>query len=152
MALYFAFPFGVYALAMLYKRHQGNLLKIGISIAGLLVVFVLTNLTVWGPFIVRGGNDTVQDILYRIFPVRRAIFEGKVATFWCMVNHCGLKSLKVNSWDSTLQLSMTTATTLVMCVPSLLMLWLKPTRRNFLFSQIAVCLAFFLFSMQVHEK
>lgn len=96
MALYFALPFGVYALAKLWQRHQGNLLKVSLSIIGLLVVFALTMTIIWSPFIYHGGEKTVHDILYRVFPVRRGIFEGKVATFWCMVNHCGLKFLKVN--------------------------------------------------------
>lgn len=96
MALYFALPFGVFALAKLWSRHQGNYFKIGISIIGLLMIFVLTNLLIWSRFILIGGPETIQDILFRIFPVRRGIFEGKVATFWCMVNHCGLKFLKVN--------------------------------------------------------
>jgi alpha-1,3-glucosyltransferase len=96
MALYFALPFGVYALAKLVNRHKGNYIMIGLSIAGLIAVFIGTLLAVWSPFIYYGGIDTVHDILYRIFPVRRGIFEGKVATLWCMVNHCGLSFLKVN--------------------------------------------------------
>lgn len=152
MALYFAFPFGVYALARLYDRHKGNLVKIGSSIIGLIAVFITTLLAVWSPLIYAGGMATVNDILYRIFPIRRAIFEGKVATFWCMINHCGLSFLKVNNWDRVIQLRMTTLTTVVLCIPSLIMLAMRPTRRNFLHCQIAVCMAFFLFSMQVHEK
>lgn len=93
MALYFAFPFGVYALALLYKRHKGSIVKIAMSIIGLLIVFAITTAVIWSPFIYYG---TTQDILFRIFPVRRGIFEGKVATFWCMLNHCGLRFLKVN--------------------------------------------------------
>lgn len=152
MALYFAFPFGVYALSLLWERHRGNFVSIGLAIIGLLSVFVATNVVIWSPFVMQGGQDTVNDILYRIFPVRRAIFESKVATFWCMVNHCGIRALKVNSWNNVIQLRMTTGVTLVMCVPSLLLLWLKPSRRQFIFAQIGVCLSFFLFSMQVHEK
>jgi len=152
MALYFAFPFGVYALTRLCDRHKGDIVKIGGSIIGLIAVFIATILAVWSPFIYSGGMATVNDIFYRIFPIRRAIFEGKVATFWCIVNHCGLNFLKVNNWDRVIQLRMTTLTTVVLCIPSLVMLAMKSSRRNFLHSQIAVCMAFFLFSMQVHEK
>jgi len=47
---------------------------------------------------------------------------------------------------------MTTLVTIAACVPSLVMLFYKSSRKNFLLSQLAVCLAFFMFSMQVHEK
>ena len=84
--------------------------------------------------------------------MRRGIFEGKVATFWCILHHSGIKLFKVNFWDRQLQFRLTTAITLLSCVPTLLCLWMKPSRENFLVSQLSVCMSFFLFSMQVHEK
>ena len=55
MALYFALPFGVYALAILVERHKRDYVKVGGSIFWLLVVFVATNLLIWSPFIWAGG-------------------------------------------------------------------------------------------------
>ena len=55
MSLYFALPFGVYALALLLQRYKQNVLKTSIHILFLLVVFVLTNVVVWSPFIISGG-------------------------------------------------------------------------------------------------
>jgi uncharacterized membrane protein len=55
MALYFALPFGVYALSMLLKRYNQNILKTGGHILLLLVVFVSTNVLVWSPFLIKGG-------------------------------------------------------------------------------------------------
>ena len=55
MSLYFALPFGVYALALLLQRYKQNVLKTSIHILFLLVVFVLTNVLVWSPFIISGG-------------------------------------------------------------------------------------------------
>ena len=51
MALYFALPFGVYALAILVERHKRDYVKVFKSILWLLVVFVATNLLIWSPFI-----------------------------------------------------------------------------------------------------
>lgn len=104
MSLYFALPFGVYALATLLNKYKQNLAKTSLHIVFLLVVFVTTNAVVWSPFLIRGGQTTFNDILYRIFPIRRGIFESKVATFWCLLNHCGIKYFKVNSWERPLQL------------------------------------------------
>lgn len=47
---------------------------------------------------------------------------------------------------------MTTVATLLACTPSLAMLLYKSTKKTFLLCQLAVCLAFFMLSMQVHEK
>jgi len=102
MALYFTLPFGVYALALLHQRHSGNFFKIGLGISWLLVIFTLTFGVIWSPFVIRGGISTIEDIVYRIFPVRRGIFEGKVATVWCMLHHSGFKFLKVNFWERSL--------------------------------------------------
>lgn len=55
MALYFALPFGVYALALLYKRHKGSIVKIFISIIGLVAVLVITTAIIWSPFIYKGS-------------------------------------------------------------------------------------------------
>jgi hypothetical protein len=69
-----------------------------------------------------------------------------------MLNHCGLKQLKVNHWPSDIQFKMTTSVTLLACAFPLSCLWKNPSKKMFLMSQTAVCLSFFLFSMQVHEK
>ena len=144
MSLYFALPFGVFALAKIYKQNNGWLIGIVLNILALLTIFVLTNLAIWAPFILKGGAVTVNDILYRIFPVRRGIFEGNVATFWCLVHNM---IIRVNDWSRPLQLKLTTITTLAMCGPSLLMLYARPSKRNFLYTQVACCLAFYMFSM-----
>jgi len=96
MSLYFALPFGVYALALLFKRWKGNIVKIITHIGFLIGVFITTIAVVWSPLIFAGGWQAANDILYRIFPIRRGIFESKVATFWCLLNHCGIRYFKVN--------------------------------------------------------
>lgn len=132
MSLYFSLPFGVFALATLIKKHKTSTLKICAEIALLITAFVATNLAVWAPFLIQGGTQTFNDIVFRIFPIRRGIFESKVATFWCMLNHCGLKYFKVNQWERPLQLKMTTIATLLACLPSLTLLFYKSSRKNFM--------------------
>jgi alpha-1,3-glucosyltransferase len=101
MALYFAIPFGVYALAKLFNKaikisKIGNTNKYDITkfiiyiitkISILLVVFILSNLIIWYPFIKSDGIEGISNIFARIFPIRRGIFEDKVATFWCVLHN-----------------------------------------------------------------
>lgn len=73
-----------------------------------------------------------------------------MGTFWCLIHH---SIFKVNTLiDRPTQLAITTSVTLVACLPSCLLLWLKPIKVQFLLSLVCSCFAFFLFSMQVHEK
>ena len=70
---------------------------------------------------------------------------------------CNCKALdldfQVRELFTTSQLVwMSTAATLTASLPSNLMLLLKPTQQNFLFSLLNTSLAFFLFSFHVHEK
>ena len=65
---------------------------------GFALVFVLTFLVLWYPWVLQsltsspdtkisGGGGGVASVLSRIFPVRRGLFEDKVASFWCVLNN-----------------------------------------------------------------
>ena len=133
MALYFALPFGVYALVEVVKQAQKSssnivwtlILMIG-RILCLLTIFILINGLLWGP-IAGFSLDGAMDIVYRIFPVRRGIFEDKVASFWCVLHYSSL--YKVNTvLERPTQVLLTTKTTLAACVPSLLLLFRSPSK------------------------
>lgn len=99
MALYFALPFAVYALSILWKQAQakgkGNRIKqlgyLTLRIVLLVVVLILTFAVVWWPWVSESLNGDpkhgVASVVARVFPVRRGLFEDKVASFWCVVNN-----------------------------------------------------------------
>lgn len=96
---------------------------VGSRILILAVVFVGANLLLWYPWVKADGIAGIETIFARIFPLRRGIFEDKVASFWCVLHNF----YKVNTiYERPTQLKMTTIVTLIMCVPSLLILYRKP--------------------------
>jgi len=91
----------------------------------------------WSPWIFKPNEDKdatliykfnlegMQQILNRIFPVRRGIFEDKVATFWCVLHNFW----KVNTIvPRETQVILTTGVTLVSCLPACFYLWMAPTK------------------------
>merc|ERR1712032_748584 len=93
------------------------------------------------------GSDFLQ-VIRRIFPFERGLFEDKVANFWGSTNVAikwrnvfGIKYCKLLSVFATL----------IGCSPSILLIF-KPTPKYFLYSLYICSLSFYLFSYQVHEK
>jgi alpha-1,3-glucosyltransferase len=99
MALYFGLPFAMMALGMIWnvasQRYRGSRVKqityLSLRLAGLAVVFLLTMAVVWYPWIRETVNGDpkmgMTSVLTRIFPIRRGLFEDKVASFWCVLNN-----------------------------------------------------------------
>lgn len=158
-ALYFALPFVVYVVARLTIIHHSPNISIQIQTVinrcmVLGVVFVATNLLIWKPFLFPDNKlnfELASMVWNRVFPVRRGIFEDKVATFWCVLHYC--TPLKPNNWfDRSFQFKMTMLTTLAACLPSCYYLFLAPTRKQLLYCLFCVSIVFFMFGFQVHEK
>ena len=146
MELYHALPFFFYLLGICVKREVSwfstffKLFKIG-------SVVILTFGLVWWPFI----QDLTQfeQVLHRIFPLNRGIFEDKVANIWCSLNV--IYKLKNILKKEELALA-SAAVTLIGVLPSNLMLFWKPTKGQFISALLNTSLGFFLCSYQVHEK
>ena len=174
MELYHAIPFFCLLL--------GKALKLGWfgsfrKVLALGVVVMVTFIVCWSPFFM--DKDLALQVLRRVFPVDRGIYEDKVASFWCTVSVV-IKLRRLISQAALLKLSL--CTTLVAALPSALNLLRYPspycfilalvyieviitiafrnivfvsveTWSNFVFIlQVNSSLAFFLFSFQVHEK
>ncbi|CAI9544201.1 unnamed protein product, partial [Staurois parvus] len=88
-------------------------------------------------------------VLQRLFPVDRGLFEDKVANVWCSLSIL-FKIKSVLSAETQLKFSF--ACTLLGALPSCLKLTMNPTLRGFKLSLVICALSFFLFSFQVHEK
>jgi alpha-1,3-glucosyltransferase len=108
---------------------------------------LLTFAVCWLPYL--SSLDDMYQVLLRLFPFNRGIFEDKVASFWCAAEII-IKFKKLFAVKSLINMS--AATTLLSCVPSCIHVLMKPTKTNFKLSLIISSLSFFLFSYQVHEK
>lgn len=145
MELYHALPFFCYLLGKCIKtglmgRGLFLLVRIGVTV---LATFALC----WFPFL--SDPSQALQVVRRIFPVARGLFEDKVANTWCSLNTL-IKIRSILSSDSQLYLSF--ACTLLAVLPSSIKLVTKPTFWHFKLALVNSSLAFFLFSYQVHEK
>ncbi|CAM4593954.1 unnamed protein product [Lepidochelys olivacea] len=101
----------------------------------------------WLPFCTE--VEQILQVLRRLFPIDRGLFEDKVANIWCSLNVL-IKIKNVLSPQTQLKLSF--AFTFLTLLPACIKLTLQPSLRGFKFALISCALSFFLFSFQVHEK
>ncbi|VDO21471.1 unnamed protein product [Brugia timori] len=172
MELYHALPVAIYLLSESFSSDN----RLSMSqryfcwAEQLLILFItviVTILFVCFPFLIT-RSDLMQ-ILYRIFPFYRGIFEDKVANFWCSINvFYKLKDnfetvflLRISSDNCILRLVdlmiyetfiFSTIMVLITNIPWSVCLFCHPTMTNFKYCLLASSLSFFLFSFQVHEK
>ncbi|KAK1165051.1 dolichyl pyrophosphate Man9GlcNAc2 alpha-1,3-glucosyltransferase [Acipenser oxyrinchus oxyrinchus] len=145
MELYHALPFFCYLLGKCTRKGlTGKGLTHLLKIAGTVAAsFVLC----WLPFLA----DPAQalQVLRRLFPVDRGLFEDKVANTWCSLSV--LVKVKNLLLPQT-QLKLSFAATLLAVLPSCIKLFVHPSVRGFKLALVTCSLGFFLFSFQVHEK
>lgn len=144
MELYHALPIFFYLLAEC-ERKPGMLYKM-LSLARIGIATMATFALIWYPFLTLQG---LQQVVTRVFPFNRGIFEDYVANFWCTLNVLvKIKTLMEPPMLARYCLLLTAAFSL----PCGLHLYVKSNFRNLLISMINISLAFFLFSFHVHEK
>ncbi|CAD7705072.1 unnamed protein product [Ostreobium quekettii] len=145
MTLYYAPAFFSYLLGC-SLRQKGPVAKVvAVSKCGLAVLG--TFLVCWLPFMMRPGGT--QQLLRRLFPIERGVFEDYVANFWC----ASAVLFKWKSWMGNEALMKACGlATLLALLPSMLHQIRWPSSHGFMYSMANSALAFFLFSYQVHEK
>ncbi|CAJ0601258.1 unnamed protein product [Cylicocyclus nassatus] len=149
MELYHALPIFVFILARSLKRPiMPNLIESFISVAKVATIVLLSFALLWLPFILNGTQSALA-VLGRIFPFYRGLYEDKVASVWCAFSPI-LRLNKHFSLDTQIKIS--AISVLLAVAPSLLLLFLRSTTKNFKLSLLISSLSFFLFSFQVHEK
>ena len=156
MHLYFALPVFFYLLSTsLYDQYGVAKVTLrGVFRVVCLGIIVISTFTLlWAPFCVYPSSSCSEGLLQvvtRIFPVDRGVFEDKVASFWCSLNvFIKIKQLVSLPFLGVLCL----LSTLVVVLPSNLDLIIRPpTTRRFLWALFNTSLGFFLFSFHVHEK
>ncbi|KAI5962618.1 ALG6 [Candida pseudojiufengensis] len=153
MGLYYSIFIFFYILSQLKNLKQ--LITVGLTVIITQLVFIL-------PFLLQTDFKTqINQIIIRIFPFNRGLFEDKVSNFWCISNII----LKYKSFLNLNQLSkLSLAATLASIIPINLILFFKlrkVTDKNdsekrkiklMIFGFSYNSLSFYLFSYQVHEK
>lgn len=139
MELYHSLPFFCYLLGKALSS-SGNRVAI-VTKLGMAVIFVFG--LCWIPFYIVGGKQGVIQVLMRIFPFNRGIFEDKVASFWCTISVLiKIKDLLPLSWLVRISF----ITTLITTIPSLGNLLKYPTAYRFLLSLVSLVKIFFIAS------
>lgn len=114
-----------------------------------LAVLGVTVLATFAVCLAPFGIEGSRDVLVRVFPVGRGLFEDKVANFWCAAS---VVYKFRNAFSSGALLSMSGVLTLLGCAPSCLNVFSRPSGSRFLLSLFSCSMCFFLVSFQVHEK
>ncbi|XP_009597819.1 probable dolichyl pyrophosphate Man9GlcNAc2 alpha-1,3-glucosyltransferase isoform X1 [Nicotiana tomentosiformis] len=142
MSAYFAPAFFGYLFGKCLRRQNPFLevLKLGLAVLGTFIVL-------WWPYLY--SLEAPLEVLSRLAPFERGIYEDYVANFWCTTSVI-VKWKRLFSTQALRMLSL--VSTVSTCLPSMLLLILAPSRRNFLFGLLSSALSFYFFSFQVHEK
>ena len=150
MGLYYAIVFPVYVFKKLFFSEDKNFKKYLISffyIIFYIITAILINGAIYWPWI---KNGKLKDVFNRIFPVKRGIFEDKVATFWCVLNiFIKLKKFKINTL-----IKYSFILTLLGClIPIFAIIKSKKISKKICIQSFyIVSFSFYLFSYHVHEK
>lgn len=92
--------------------------------------------------------EQLVQMIHRVFPFARGLFEDKVANFWCALNVV----VKLRQYPSELLQKASLAMTLAFSLIPSLILFFKPKKELLPLGFATTAWAFFLFSFQVHEK
>lgn len=148
MELYHALPFFFYLSGVCFSifNKQGFLQSL-VKLISIGSAVVLTILLVCLPFINKLEN--ALQLLIRLFPIARGVFEDKVANVWCVLNIAyKLKVLLSNEEMAKLCL----LSTCLVVIPCLYDVFMNKSVMKFKYCLINSALSFYLFSYQVHEK
>ncbi|EGW34114.1 uncharacterized protein SPAPADRAFT_59537 [Spathaspora passalidarum NRRL Y-27907] len=145
MGLYYSLFIFFYILSQL-KSFSGFIL-VGLTVAITQFVYLL-------PFILTKPESVLQIVL-RVFPFNRGLFEDKVANFWCTTNVL----IKYREIIDAAQLpKLALLATLLAVIPANVYLFFKIRSRpstkiqGLIYGFSLNSLSFYLFSFQVHEK
>jgi len=147
MELYHSVPFFVYLLKHCYQQNNvpaklSLLFKLGLTV---IISFTIS----WLPFFLLCDKEGLIQILRRIFPFNRGLFEDKVANVWCSLHP--ILRLK-EAVDQTVVVRLCLGSTVLSIIPDCVLLWRSATPKNLLLGLSSTSLSFFLFSYHVHEK
>jgi alpha-1,3-glucosyltransferase len=149
MALYYSLPFFFYILRTCFEKEK--LLNKCIALFKVAIAVIGTFTVCWYPWLASGSLEDALQVVRRIFPFHRGLFEDKVANFWCSTT-MAIKWHLIFTREKLVVMTM--ITTLIACVPSCLwLLFGKGDKiRRLLTGLVGCSFSFFMFSFHVHEK
>ncbi|TLD25147.1 hypothetical protein PspLS_05519 [Pyricularia sp. CBS 133598] len=92
--------------------------------------------------------EQMVQLIHRVFPFARGLFEDKVANFWCAINVV----FKLRKYPAALLQQAALGATIAAIIPPNVVLFLRPRKALLPSAFAATAWGFFLFSYQVHEK
>ncbi|KAK2986813.1 hypothetical protein RJ640_011038 [Escallonia rubra] len=142
MSAYFAPAFFSHLLGKCLRRRNPLLevAKLGLVVLGTFAV-------VWSPYI--HSVDAFLEVVSRLAPFERGIYEDYVANFWCTTSIL-IKWKRLFTMRSLKLLSL--GATVSTCLPSMVQQLRAPSKQGFLYALLNSAFSFYLFSFQVHEK
>ncbi|XP_043950191.1 probable dolichyl pyrophosphate Man9GlcNAc2 alpha-1,3-glucosyltransferase [Drosophila biarmipes] len=145
MELYHSLPFFAYLLGECVS--QKSFASFAAKISRIAAIVLSTFAILWLPWLT--SHQATLQVLKRLFPVARGVFEDKVANVWCAVNV--VWKLKKHLLNDQMAL-VCIGCTLLAALPTNILLFRRRSKVGFLLALFNTSLAFFLFSFQVHEK
>lgn len=108
---------------------------------------IVSFLLLFLPFL--SSLSLLAQVLHRLFPFARGLYEDKVANAWCASSVI----VKWHLWFAReTMVRAALAVTMLSFLPSCLRLYARPSRLSFLYALAVSSFGFYLFSFQVHEK
>lgn len=92
----------------------------------------------------------LSQMVHRVFPFARGLFEDKVANVWCAIHSSGL--YKLNRTDPVIMGRAALGLTLLSILPPCAIIFIRPRKDLVLLTLATSAWGFFLCSYQVHEK
>uniref|UniRef100_A0A803M4E7 Alpha-1,3-glucosyltransferase n=1 Tax=Chenopodium quinoa TaxID=63459 RepID=A0A803M4E7_CHEQI len=142
MSAYFAPAFFSHLLGRCLKRRNPFL-----EVSKLALVVIGTFAVVWWPYL--HSKEAFLEVLARLAPFERGIYEDYVANFWCTTSIL-IKWKKLFDNQSLRLISL--VATVSTCLPSMVQQIKDPSNKGFLYALLNSSFSFYLFSFQVHEK
>ncbi|KAJ3014749.1 Glucosyltransferase-like protein [Thoreauomyces humboldtii] len=140
MALFYALPIFCFLLGVCARTPNRLFVKLGVTVAGTLALVFAIHST--------QAEDALQ-VLRRVFPVERGLYEDKVANVWCALSVV-VKLRSLYTQQTLVIVSL--LSTLLAALPSSIHVLRFPEPRALLYALFNTSLAFFLLAFQVHEK
>ena len=141
----FALVFAPLLLKSLYETTQRPSLLKELEIPSL---FTSLPLTIDTKALYYGPALQLTQVIHRIFPFARGIFEDKVANFWCALNVL----LKLQNHPTPILQRLSLCATIIAILPACMLISLFPQKHLLPWSLASTAWGFFLCSFQVHEK
>ncbi|XP_037492067.1 probable dolichyl pyrophosphate Man9GlcNAc2 alpha-1,3-glucosyltransferase isoform X4 [Jatropha curcas] len=129
-----------------HGHFQYNCISLGLTLGAVAAVLSQKNLVAAVLFCLSLNH---KQVLFRLAPFERGIYEDYVANFWCTTSIV-IKWKRLFTTQSLKLLSL--IVTILTCLPSMVQQIMAPSKRGFLYGLLNSSFSFYLFSFQVHEK